>query len=369
MAGRPYRVALWGTGDVGHYVIRGVTVRDDLELVGVRVWNESKVGRDAGELVGWDRIGVTTTNSTQEILDLAPDVLIHAGPSRTLEPVPEFLAAGIDVITLCSARLVHPASAPDEVRLPIEAACAQGGSTAFYGGIDPGFAAHTLPIVLSGISERIDLLVSYEVRDYDPLPLHQLEYFAYGRTTTEGARFFEPGGIRGIWEAPLRLIADALGVTLERTEEFIEVEHTTETFDVPALTVEAGTIAAARLGLSGFVDGVERLRIEHVNRLRRDLAPQWLHRQGYGVVIEGQPNYHLHLDLWDPAGKQQRPALWGTAMYMVNAVPQVVAAAPGIATVLDLPHIVGRGVGGLHQDDDWTVSKRIIAGERRVASP
>ncbi len=359
------RVALWGTGDVGHYAIRGLAMRDDLELCGVRVWSEQKAGRDAGELIGWDPIGVRTTTSTEEILESRPDCLIHAAPSNVIEPVPAFLAAGIDVVSLCSTSLVHPRSAPPEIRGPLEAACRAGGSTLFYGGIDPGFSAHTLPIVLTGICERIDLLTSYEVRDYDPLPLHQLDWFHFGRPTTEGARFFTPGGIERVWSASLRLIADALSVTPERLVEFHEVALAPETFAVPAMTVPAGTVAAVRFGLSALVGGVERLRIEHVNRLRRDLAPQWMQPQGYGVVIDGQPNYRLHLDLWDPAGRQQRPALWGTAMYVVNAVPHVVRAAPGIVTVLDLPTIAGHGVGGRHQDDDWTLSKRILRGERR----
>lgn len=361
------RVAVWGTGDVGHYVLRGLLGHPDLELVGVRVWHEEKAGRDAGELVGWEPVGVTTTTSTDEILALQPDCLIHVAPSRVLEPVADFLAAGVNVVTLGSASLVHPPSAPAEIREPLEAACAQGETTVFYGGIDPGFAAHTLPIVLSAITERIDLLTSYEVRDYDPLPLHQLEWFNFGRETTEGARFFTPGGIAGVWAAPLRLIAGALGVALDDIVEFHEVARAPDTFDVPAMTVPAGSIAAVRFGLRGIVDGVERLRIEHVNRLRRDLAPEWQQQQGYGVIVDGAPHYHLHLDLSDPAGRQQRPALFGTAMYLVNAVPHVCDAAPGIATVLDLPLIAGRNVGGPVVDGNWTISERIQRGETRKA--
>ena len=282
----PHRVAVWGTGDVGHFVLRGILQRPDTELVGLRVWNEEKAGRDAGEFLGWEPTGVRATTSTAEILAARPDCLIHCGPSRKVDVLPEFLAAGVNVITLGHARLAHPRSAPPEIRDPLAAACAAGGSTLFYGGIDPGFAAHTLPITLSAISERIDLLTSYEVRDYDPLPLHQLDYFHFGRESTEGARFFTPGGIRGTWEAPLRLIAQALDCELESIEEFHEVSRAPDDFEVPAMPVPKGSIAAVRFGLRGYVDGAERIRIEHVNRLRRDLAPEWMSRQGYGVHIE-----------------------------------------------------------------------------------
>ena len=363
----PYRVAVWGTGDVGHYVLRGVISRPDLELVGVRVWSRDKVGKDAGQLVGWEPVGVRATASTEDILALDPDCLIHTAPSRVLEPVAEYLAAGVDVLTLGSTALVHPATCPPDVRGPLERACAAGGSSLFYGGIDPGFAAHTLPLVLSGVCERIDLMTVYEVRDYDPLPLHQLEWFNFGRETTDGARFFTPGGIAAVWGPSLRLVADAVGVDLDGIEEFHEVALAPERFEVPALTVAADTIAAVRFGLRGIVSGVERLRLEHVNRLRHDLAPHWQREQGYGVLVEGQPRYRLHLELADPAGRQDRPALFGTAMYLVNAVPGVCAAPPGIVTVLDLPYITCHNVGGRHQDDNWTLSGHIVRGERRSA--
>jgi hypothetical protein len=361
------RVALWGTGDVGHYALRGIISHPELDLVGVRVWNQDKAGRDAAGLIGWEPVGVLTTTSTGEILALEPDCLIHTAPSRVLEPVTEFLAAGIDVVTLGDTGLVHQASWEAEAKSSLEEACARGSSSLFYGGIDAGFASHTLPIVLSGICERIDLLTAYEVRDYDPLPLHQLEWFNYGRENIEGGRFYTPGAIAAVWGPSLRLIADALGVAVDHIGEFHEVSLAPESFDVPALSVRKGTIAAVRFGLNAFVDGVPRLRIEHVNRLRRDLAPHWPLEQGYGVVVEGQPNYRLHLELSDPAGRQARPALFGTAMYLVNAVPHVCAAPPGILTVLDLPYITCRNVGGRHQDDNWTISERILRDERRKA--
>jgi 4-hydroxy-tetrahydrodipicolinate reductase len=351
-----------GTGDVGHYALRGVITRPDMELVGVRVWSENKVGRDAGELIGWDPVGVAATDDTANILAAEPDCVIHVGPSRVLEPVIEPLAAGVNVVTLGDAGLVHPPSWKHALRTAVEDACRAGGSSLFYGGIDAGFASHTMPIVLSGICESVSLMTVYEVRDYDPLPKHQLDWFNFGQTSKNGARFDTPGGISHVWGPSLRLIAQALGVTLDRTEEFFDTASAPETFDVPAMTIPVGTIAAARFGISGFVNGVERLRLEHVNRLRRDIAPEWQLEEGYGVLVDGQPNYRLHLDLADPAGVQTRPALWGTAMYLVNAIPNVVAAKPGIVSVLDLPYITAAAFKSDTPPDNWTLSRRIIEG-------
>ena len=42
------------------------------------------------------------------------------------------------------------------------------------------------------------------------------------------------------------------------------------------------------------------------------------------------------------AGLARNPGVVATAMHCVNAVPYVCAAAPGVATYLDLPLVAGR---------------------------
>lgn len=360
------RVAVWGSGDVGHYALRGVISHPDLELVALRVVDPRKVGADPGTLVGWDPVGVCATDSTDEVLAARPDALVYAGRSRTWEPVLPFLEAGVDVAYLGVTGLLDPDTLEPAVRKPIEAAARAGGASIMYGGIDPGFTTQLLPFVLSSISERVDHLVLYEVRDYDPLPPHQLDYFGFGRRDTTAAGKFQPGALVRTWGSSLHSLARALGAPIDEVEEFHEVRPAPEPFDVPARHIAAGTIAAVRFGLRGLVAGVPRYTIEHVNRLRRDLAPDWPLAQGYGVRIEGQPDYDLHLSLRDPAGRQDRPALFGTAMYGVNALPALLEAPPGIVTALDLVPFGCRNVGGRHQDDNWVISRRVIEeGERR----
>jgi hypothetical protein len=94
---------------------------------------------------------------------------------------------------------------------------------------------------------------------------------------------------------------------------------------------------------------------------RRDIAEHWRHEQGYGVEIHGVPGYDLHLRLRDPAGKRDRPARLGTAMYNVNILPALVAAEPGIRTPFELAVTGCRKVGGRHQDDNWTLSAHLHA--------
>ena len=82
-------------------------------------------------------------------------------------------------------------------------------------------------------------------------------------------------------------------------------------------------------------------------RLRDDLGPEWPQPAGHGcyrVEITGEPNYTLDLQLMGTDGDHNTAGLKATAMRLVNAVPAVVAAPPGLVTALDLPVITGRGL-------------------------
>ena len=355
------RVALCGVGDVGHYAIRGVLSRSDMNLCGVQTFSSDKAGSDAAELIGWEPCGTLLTTSLEEVLAQRPDALVYCGKSRSYEPVLPYLRAGIDVAYLGIPELLHPPSCPPEIRAPIEEAALAGGASIMYGGIDPGFSTQLLPFVLSAVSERIDHLTIYEVRDYDPLPLWRLDDLGLGVMDTSASRFHRSGVLDRTWGSSLRGLAHALGCPDVHVEEFRDTFRCTDAFDVPAKHVEAGAIAAIRFGLIGTVDGVERFRMEHVNRLRRDIAEHWRHQQGYGVEIRGVPDYDLHLSLRDPAGKQDRPALFGTAMYNVNILPALIAAEPGIRTPFELAVTGCRNIGGRHQDDNWTISPHLHA--------
>ena len=87
--------------------------------------------------------------------------------------------------------------------------------------------------------------------------------------------------------------------------------------------------------------------LEHVTRLRDDLAPEWPQpsgQGGYRVVVTGEPTYTLDLQLVGTDGDHNTGGLKATAMRLVNAVPAVVAGAPGLLTALDLPMVAGRGL-------------------------
>ena len=93
------RVVQWATGGVGKAAIEGVLAHPDLELVGAWVHSESKNGKDVGELVGLDPIGVRATTSMDEILALDADCVVYSPLLPNEDEVVALLRSGKNVVT------------------------------------------------------------------------------------------------------------------------------------------------------------------------------------------------------------------------------------------------------------------------------
>ena len=219
----------------------------------------------------------------------------------------------------------------------------------FVNGVDPGFANDALPLVLSGVSERIEEVRCSEVLNYNTYnqPMVLFDIMGFGRPLEDVPFLLSPGVLTMAWGSVVRQIAAGLGVTLTDVTEWYEREPAPEDFEVDAGTIEKGTAAALHFEVRGMVGDKAIVVLEHVTRLRDDLGSSWPQPAGQGcyrVQITGEPNYTLDLQLMGTDGDHNTAGLKATAMRLVNAVPAVVAAPPGLVTALDLPLITGRGL-------------------------
>lgn len=356
MTGLPLRVVLWGTGNVGRHAIAGIDARPDLELVGVWVSSPAKVGRDAGELAGLGRtLGVAATGDAQEIVALRPDCVVHTAMAdhrltEAIDDLAMLLRAGINVVSSGPVFLQYPEGVvPAEMTAPVREAALSAGVSLWVNGIDPGFANDVLPLVLTGVSERIDEVRCVEVLNYATYdqPMVIFDIMGFGRPMSDVPMLLQPGVLAMAWGSVVRQLAAGLDVELDGIVEFYERLEAPEDFEVSSGTIAKGTAAALHFEVRGVRDGRSVIVLEHVTRLRDDLAPYWPQPAGHGcyrVVVKGEPVYTLDLQLLGTDGDHNTAGLKATAMRLVNAVPAVVDAAPGLLTALDLPLITGRGL-------------------------
>ena len=350
------RVVEWSTGNAGRHAIAGIDARPELELVGVFVSDPAKVGKDAGRLAGLDRdLGVIATSDVDALLALAPDCIVHTAMADTrlteaMEDLERFLRAGINVVSSGPVFLQYPFGViPDEMVKPLQSAAEEGGVSLWVNGVDPGFANDWLPLVLTSVSERIDEVRCFELLDYSTYdnPTVLFDVMGFGKAMDDVPMLLMPGVRSLAWGSVVRQLAAGLGVELDEVTETVVRLPAPETFQIASGTIEAGTAAALRFEVLGMRGGRPVCVLEHITRLRADLGPDWPQPTGQGcyrVQVSGEPNYTLDLQLLGTDGDHNTAGLKATAMRLVNAVPAVVEAEPGLLSALDLPLITGRGL-------------------------
>ncbi len=357
--GRRLEVVAWSTGNVGRHAIAGIAARPDLELRGVFVSSPAKEGQDAGELAGLSRpLGVRATRDRDALLATRPDCIVHTAMAddrlpEALADLEAFLRAGINVVSSGPVFLQYPYEVvPDELVRPLVDAAREGGASLWVNGIDPGFANDVLPMALSGICERIEQVRCSEILNYATYnqPVVLFDIMGFGSPLGHTPMLLQPGVLTSGWGSVVRQIAAGLGVALDRVEEWHERVPAPEDLEIAAGTVKEGTTAGLHFEVRGLVGSKPVVVLEHVTRLRDDLAPNWPQPAGQGcyrVEVVGEPLYRLDLQLLGTDGDHNTAGLKATAMRLVNAVPAVVHAAPGLLTALDLPLCGGRGLVAL----------------------
>lgn len=342
MSSPPYRVVQWATGNIGLRSLRAVIEHPDLELVGLYVYSESKAGKDAGELCGLSPLGVLATRDIDDIVALQPDCVLYMGDRVDADSICALLESGANVVSTRS-EFHRPTSLDPELRTRLEEACVRGNSTLFSTGSSPGFITEALPFALLSMQRRLDRLLIEEFADMSSRnsPEMIFDLMGFGRDPSH----FDPRGVEAhggsSFAGSLGVVADALGLPLDEVVAKGQVAVARQATDIAAGRVEAGTIAAQRLEVTGVHGGRPLLCFRANWYLTPDVDPAWdLRATGWHVLLEGDTP--LDLDIHFPVPPEQwaatSPGL--TAHRPVNAVPYVCAADPGIRTSTELPQII-----------------------------
>lgn len=347
---KPLRVIQWSTGNAGSKALAGIIRHPGLELVGVHAHSEKKVGLDAADLCDVDApTGIIATNDADALLKLDADCICYTaqGETRIRETVDDLcrmLESGKNVVNTAIVSLVYPPFSSPKIVARLEQACQDGGATFFTSGFDPGWSGDVIPIALAQVCERVDQIRVSELMDYSTYadPDFTGVYFGFGRPLDFEAPLLQPGMLKGGWGGMVLMLADAFGMRLDEIREEHERLPALETFDCAMGRIEKGTCAAVRFEVQGIVDGRPAIVAAHVNRLSDDVGPDWDRlspgkTSGYKIEIDGSPSFVCEIEPMGDDGDHNTAGITGTAMRVVNAIPVVCDATPGVVSVVDLP--------------------------------
>ena len=347
---KQYKVIQWATGVVGSSALRSVVRNPKLELVGLKVYNDEKVGRDAGDIVGIDKTGVIATQDVDEIMALDADCVLYCPLPWNTDEICRLLETGKHVITPCP--YMFPFLQNPEATASIKAACEKGKVNFHSTGCNPGGIAERFPLTFTGWCNRIDRITMTECGEctYYSSEGVMRELMNLGKLPEEAMRNPIKEMLQKSWNEPIDMIAEGLGtkvVTYEAEHDFILAKEPIET---AVGIIEPGTIALnhyRHIGKTAAGTEIVQEQIWFVGDSRQEKLESKMdipRESGWRIKIEGDVNLNIDVDFPPELSQNERveQGLSTTAFHVVNAVPFVCDEPnPGLKSYLDLPMITG----------------------------
>jgi hypothetical protein len=338
------RVIQWATGAVGAAQLREVVDRPDLELVGLFVYDPSKVGVDAGALVDRPDTGVAATNDKAAILALDADVVLHAASkafpdNSNTDDIVALLESGKSVITTTSYNHLPTFGADADRR--IRAACERTGTRFHAGGEHPGFMFERLAVSITALAQRVDRITVQEFVDCSGVAGKEMLVDLMGMGKQPEEISIESPMFRAVsvqYEQAIGAAADVLGLELDEIRHSVETGTVDHDVEVKSGTLPAGSVVGQIMSWSGYREGEAVLVAQEfwtvtddIPGWDLDLAQTFLVR----VIVEGTPTLRLDLTIDNELVGELAGTSGGqlaVAMTAVRALPDVLAAPPGVVT-------------------------------------
>ncbi len=332
------KVIQWATGAMGKTTLRAVIDHPDLELVGLYVYSDKKVGKDAGDIARRAPTGVKATKSIDEILALDADVVLHCPllqmPYNAHDAdVKRLLESGKNVISINN--YFHPQALGAASAASLEASARKGNATLCGTGINPGFIAERLATVLTGLCLEFEGVTIREVYDCFDMPNanYVFDVMAMGSPPEKVDLKNGPFALmfNDMYRQSVGSLADSLNLKLDSIEPDHEVVLAPKDIAAAAGVIKQGTVAATNWRFHGVAKG-KRVITLSVNWIMGADVPGFADFHHWEIKVRGKPGLDLRMDLVEQTDTDMktRAAQYGVAGMVVNAIPHVVAAPAGL---------------------------------------
>lgn len=324
------KVILYGVGAVGSLIAKALLEKRGLKIVGAVDAAKDKVGKDLGEVLGLKKkLGVTISSDVDSLFSMAKaDIAVHATSSYLKDTYPQIASLvkrGVDVISTCE-ELSYPHYSEPKIAEVLNALAKKHGVTVLGTGINPGYLMDTLVIILTAVCQKIEKIEAVRVMNAATRRLPFQKKIGAGLTVEEFKQKIETGQITGHvgLEQSIAMIADALAWRLEKIRtETVEPVVAKEPVESEFVKIEAGRVAGLRQTAKGFIKDKEAIVLD------------------FQAYIGAKEEYDAITITGVPTVKQKiQPCIHGdigTVAMVVNIIPKVLKAPPGLLTMKDLP--------------------------------
>jgi 4-hydroxy-tetrahydrodipicolinate reductase len=318
----------FGLGPIGAAVARQISERQGFRIVGAVDIDPIKIGKDLGEVAGLRRpLKVRVVNDARKAIKSGkPDVVVLCTSSSLKKVMPQLetiLKLKVPVVST-TEELSYPSKGNLRYARAVHQLARKSKVAVLGTGVNPGFVMDALPIMLTGVCERVDSIRVDRVQDARVRRLPFQQKIGAGLTREQFQKQVDDGSVRhvGLTES-VSMIADAMGWKLDRITDDIQPKIATETVASEFLAVDAGYVCGIVQDGIGFRNGGPVITLHMEAYLG---APESFD----SVEIAGSPAIRskisggVHGDI-------------ATASIVVNSLPKILEVAPGLHTMRDMP--------------------------------
>jgi len=324
------KAVLFGAGVIGCRVAKFILEKEGIELVGAIDVAPDKVGKDLGDILGiGKRLGVVISNNADAVYrKTKPDITVHTTSSFLKQVYPQIaksLQYGVDVVSTCE-ELSYPYFGDPALAKKLDALAKRKKATVLGTGVNPGFVMDTLPITLTGVCQKVEHITVMRQMNAATRRIPFQKKIGAGLTVEEFREKIDKKLITGHvgLEQSMSMIADALGWKLDKVEVgTVEPVIAKTPVQSDVIKVEPGRASGTRQTARGIMGGREVILFD----FRAYIGAE---EEFDSVTIDGVP----------PINEKISPCTHGdfaTIAMVVNSIPKVINAPPGLMTMKDLP--------------------------------
>jgi 4-hydroxy-tetrahydrodipicolinate reductase len=325
------KIVSYGIGVIGKRLASHLLTKEGIEIVGAIDINPEIVGKDLGEVLGQEKIGVIISDDVDKVLsETKPDIVCHTTMSYLRQTYDQFVGIinhGVNIISTCE-ELGYPYVEEEATELAkkLDKLAKAKGVTMLGTGINPGFLMDTLPIFLSGPCEQIESMYISRQMNAATRRIPFQKKIGAGMTVEEYRDAIDNHKITGHvgLEQSMQMIADTLGWKLDEIKvdqpEPMTFDHEVKS---DAIKVPAGFAAGGKQMAYGISGGEILITMDFKAYIGAD-------EEFDSVRIKGVP----------PINNKIAPCVHGdhgTIAMTTNMIPHVINAEPGVKTMAELP--------------------------------
>lgn len=321
------KVVFYGLGSIGSQAAKIALSRPNLAIAGVVDTDSAKVGEDLGTLLKLSKkVGITVVDRLDKITSrVKADVVVHT-------TVSSLKTVNHEILEICSAKM-HCVSSTEELFFPylqdsedsahLDKIAKEHGVTILGTGVNPGFVMDVLPLLLTGVCQKVERIKVERVVDVSTRRLPLQKKIGVGLAIEEFRQETDKKKIGHVGlPQSLAFLVQNLGWKLDEIKEKIDPAMATRNLSTKYFSIGKGKNAGIKQTASGIKDGQERITLN----LEMYVGAKDPHDL---ILIEGIPDLNVRIDGGIPGDI-------ATAAILLNSVPVVIKMKPGLITMEDV---------------------------------